>query len=35
MKINKMKTYKVKTTVRRALGAAPPGMCVGIADYSA
>lgn len=28
-------TYKIKTTVRRALGAAPPGMSVGIADYSA
>ena len=27
--------YKIKTTIRRALGAAPPGMCVGIADYSA
>ena len=29
-----MKNYKIKTTVRRALGAAPPGMSVGIADYS-
>ena len=30
-----MENYKIKTTVRRALGAAPEGMCVGIADYSA
>lgn len=28
-------TYKLTTTVRKALGAAPPGMCVGISDYSA
>jgi len=28
-------TYSIKTTVRKALGAAPPGMCVGISDYSA
>lgn len=28
-------TYELTTTVRKALGAAPPGMCVGISDYSA
>lgn len=27
--------YELKTTVRKALGAAPEGMCVGISDYSA
>lgn len=26
--------YKLKTTVRRAIGAAPEGMCTGISDYS-
>jgi len=28
-------TYSITTTVRKALGAAPEGMCVGISDYSA
>jgi len=28
-------SYQLTTTVRKALGAAPPGMCVGISDYSA
>lgn len=28
-------TYEITTTVRKALGAAPEGMCVGISDYSA
>lgn len=30
-----MNRYKEKTTIRRAIGAAPPGMCIGISDYSA
>ena len=28
-------TYDLSTTVRRAIGAAPEGMCTGISDYSA
>ena len=28
-------TYEITTTVRKALGAAPKGMCVGISDYAA
>ena len=27
--------YELTTTVRKAIGAAPEGMCVGISDYSA
>jgi hypothetical protein len=27
--------YQITTTVRKALGAAPEGMCVGISDYAA
>ena len=27
--------YKLTTTVRKALGATPEGMCIGISDYSA
>lgn len=27
--------YELTTTVRKALGAAPEGMCIGISDYSA
>ena len=30
-----MASYKLTTTVRKAIGAAPEGMCVGISDYSA
>lgn len=29
------KLYEKKTTVRHALGFAPPGMCAGVSDYSA
>lgn len=28
-------SYEITTTVRKAIGAAPEGMCVGISDYSA
>lgn len=27
-------SYEITTTVRKALGAAPESMCVGISDYS-
>lgn len=30
-----MNTYEITTTVRKAIGAAPKDMCVGISDYSA